>query len=467
MIYSPHSAKNLEQLFSELGINSVDELFHGIPEQFRENTAKRMPKGITEKEMEKAVQNKIQKNNAQVSYCGYGYYQHYIPHTVNHLASQRSFVTSYTPYQSEVAQGILQATFEYQSQMAILASMDIANASLYDAATALTEVVRMILRTDAKPNEPAIFLLSEGIHPLCREVLNTYFFDKDKNISFIDVPLNKKTGSTNWQIAKEKILEEKNKNQNISTAPLAILFQNPTFWGSLETELDQIKTLFPDAIIAYGNHDPHFFTLLPSPKSMGASIVWGEAQALGNNVNFGGPTLGYMAADKKYMRQMPGRLIGATKAKSPLFDLDSDSGSSDTLAFTITLSTREQHIRREKATSNICSNQTLNAIRASIYMAALGWHGLREVAEKCIENTDRFKNQLQEKGISLLFPQAIWVHEISYLLPETKNLSNRILDSGILPGYFYSPEILITYLGEDICSESLEKLLEIIDPKVV
>ena len=444
MSYAPQSDSEIKELLSACQVDTIEELFESVPSEFKQDTSARLNPPLDEYQILQKTREAAQNVFTGKAYIGYGNYAHRIPVAVNHLGSLRQFVTSYTPYQPEVAQGILQALYEYQSQMAVLTSLPVANASLYDATTALLEAVRMILRTDIKNTERPLFLLSEGILPACREVLFSYFNgDADADPVFIEVPLNKKTGATDWQ----QVAEQK---------PAGILFQNPTFFGSLETELEKLKIMFPEAIIAYGCHDPHLLTLLTAPKEIGARIVWGDAQSLGTALNFGGPSLGFLAAHTDYLRQMPGRLVGKTTARS------SANTEEEVDAYVITLATREQHIRREKATSNICSNQTLIAVRASIYMAALGWEGMRDVAVKCIEKTDNFRQALQQKKIDLVFDNAIWGNEISYVLKDRDKTLQKALEKNIIPGFSFGSDVLISCLNETVSESELTELAEIL-----
>lgn len=430
---------------------TIEQMFSHIPEQVRMATTDRLSEGLNEYQLVSRFNELKNKNHNLHSFAGYGYYRHFIPEHVKHISSLRQFVTSYTPYQPEVAQGTLQILFEYQTQMAALTSMDIANASLYDAPTSLVEAIRMALRT-RKGNQKSSIFISNGIHPQYREVLSTYFTDaiqKELNISFSDIPLNPQTGSTDFT----KITDED---------PELVVFQNPNVYGVLEQNLSMIQELFPEAQVAYGCNEPHLLTLLDEPVKTGAGIVWGEAQPLGIDVSFGGPSLGYIAATEKYLRQMPGRLVGLTSAET------SDNQKTD--AYVITLATREQHIRREKATSNICSNQTLMAIRASAYMGSLGKGGLDAVARQMIENTDLFISGLKSNTpASLLYERAIYTHEVAWQLPSASMLAFQqfCLERGVFPGVVQSingpNDTMISYFSEIDTKENIDQLLELID----
>ncbi|MDH5717998.1 MAG: aminomethyl-transferring glycine dehydrogenase subunit GcvPA [Spirochaetia bacterium] len=455
-MYFFNSAEETKELLDEINISNIDELFKSIPADILKETHKSLEKPLKEYELQEELKELSRNNFQGKSFLGYGLYKHYIPESVNHLSSLRPFVTSYTPYQPEAAQGTLQALFEYQSLMAELTSMDIANASLYDGATSLVEAMRMAVRMN-KSVEKKIFLLSEGIHPLYLKVVDTYFsksYQNELNIEIKTVPLDKKTGSSQWH------LYENEKNKVLGAA-----VQNPNYFGVVENNISIIKEIFNEAQFLYGTNEPHALTILKSPKENSADIVWGEAQSLGIPVSMGGPSLGFIAAKKEYMRQMPGRLVGKTSAETAYGE--------ETFGFVITLSTREQHIRREKATSNICSNQTLMAIRAAIYMSALGWKGMQNVIIKCVENTEFFKNEiLKKKDVKLLFPEAVYFHEVAWIHPNQKDILEKGFANNIAAGVECSVleninniKTIITYFSEEHKEKDILNLIKVLFSK--
>ncbi|MDH5721297.1 MAG: aminomethyl-transferring glycine dehydrogenase subunit GcvPA [Spirochaetia bacterium] len=436
-------------IFKELNIKSAEELFKSIPEEFLEKTSEKLNRPLSESEIKKEIYA-AEKNIFQgLSFAGYGLYEHFVPEVINHLSSLRPFVTSYTPYQPEAAQGTLQALFEYQSLMAGLTSMDIANASLYDGATALVEAIRMAVR-NCKKKDKKIVLISDGIHPVYHKVLETYFpesYQKELEISIKKVPLDKKDGNTIWE----------NFSSNAADV-LAVAYQQPNCYGIFEENQCLIAKTYPEAQILYGTNEPLSLTVLPAPSDIGAHVVWGEAQSLGIPVSFGGPSLGFIAAKSEYMRQMPGRLVGKTTAETPFGE--------ETEAYVIALSTREQHIRREKATSNICSNQTLVALRAAIYMAHSGWEGMRKTAVDCVKNADYLKKELLKiKSIEILFHEAVNFHEITWTHQNIDQIIQNSYEDEIAPGVENMHEgkkYLISYVSEEKSEGEINRLIEII-----
>lgn len=442
-----HLPNDTGEILRALNISDVGELYKEIPGGVLKETTENLEEPFSEKELIRQFQEKSQSVFSGLNFLGWGFYSHEIPSVVDHLGSIRSFVTSYTPYQPEVAQGTLQALFEFQSLMASLTSLDIANASLYDGATALVEAIRMALRAKPPKMKSAV-LLSEGIQPETMEILNTYFTPQileDLNVSFVTVGLNEKTGSTDW-----------GKAQIDGLSVVMAAFQNPNCYGVIEKEIAQIKSLYPDAALLYGTNDPLIFTLSDPPVELGVDIIWGEAQSLGMPLSFGGPGLGFMAAQKKYLRQMPGRLVGKTGAK--------DVHGEETEAFVITLSTREQHIRREKATSNICSNQTLMALRAAMFLSYLGWENLQKMAIECVKNARYFQDELKKKNISPLFEEADYFHEIPWVVPEALELS-AFYGEGVAPGketLYGDQKICVSYFSDLHQKEEIDQLFALI-----
>jgi len=450
MAYIP---SDTDSLLAELGIKTPEELFRHIPDQVKFD-ARVSFETLTESELTRSARARAAENFTGLSFIGNGLYTHEIPSAVNHVSSNRNFVTSYTPYQPEVAQGTLQALFEYQSLMASLTSMDVVNASMYDGATAIVEAIRMDLRQ--RKSDKNLVLLSEGIYPYILDVIKAYFpknVKEDLQIEFEMMPLDEKTGSTRWeQVA------------NLDKARTVVIM-NPTCWGTLEKDLAGLKKLHPSITLIYGVVEALSLTVLPAPASLGADIVCGDAQSLGIPVSFGGPSLGFIAAKTEYMRQMPGRFVGKTLAK--------DNKGDEVDAYVLTLSTREQHIRREKATSNICSNQSLMAVRAAAYMSFLGWAGMQEHILTCRQNAEYFKEGLLKKGHRLLFTGAEYFHEISWLpaksssQEKTHELVENAYKNNIAPGLETgygkgSEKVIVSYFSECVNTGDIDKLLALV-----
>lgn len=443
MGYIPHSAEETAELLKTIGKKDVAELFAHLPPEVLKNTAVTLPAPRNEYELSAEFKRKARLNKTTEHFCGLGLYKHRIPVTVDALAGQRSFVTSYTPYQPEVAQGTLQVLFEYQSLMASLTAMDVANASLYDGATALVEAIRMALRQDPH-NDIKNIVISEGVQPQYRDVIDSYFpayLQNELKIKIQYVPLEKGTGNTLWPNAVKE-------NTGI------IVLQTPNFSGITEKTVD-LKKMFPGSRIIYVTTEALSLTILDSPGIWSADIVCGEAQSLGMNISFGGPGLGFIAAKDEFKRQMPGRLIGKTTAK--------DGFGNDTSAYVITLATREQHIRREKATSNICSNQTLMAIRAAVFMASQGWKGMQEQTAECIRFADIFKSELiKRKKDALVYADGINFHEVLWESTRREQIFEKCETIGFTPGIRINKTQALSYFSEETDIHHLQFLADLI-----
>ena len=355
MRYLPHTGQDIKEMLAAIGVKSQDELFCEIPEKLRLKRPLELDRALSEpelaREMERLSQAAATTANT-LSFLGGGAYPHFIPAAIDQLVLRSEFTTAYTPYQPEISQGTLQAIFEFQTMICQLTGMDVANASLYDGASACAEGALMAMRATRRSK----VLLSAGLHPEYRDTVITYCRYLDAEL--VEVPLGE-DGHTDVTVLKTLLDDQ--------TAALVTGY--PNFFGVIE-DLSGLA----DAVHACGARlvasvqEPIALGQLKSPGELGADIVAGEGQSFGIPVSFGGPYLGFFAARQKDVRSMPGRLVGET------VDLDGERG------FVLTLATREQHIRREKATSNICSNQGLCALTATIYMALLGKQGLRDVA---------------------------------------------------------------------------------------
>ncbi|PIV69256.1 MAG: aminomethyl-transferring glycine dehydrogenase [Euryarchaeota archaeon CG01_land_8_20_14_3_00_38_12] len=343
-----------EEILKEIGIKTIDELFSDIPEIVRINRLN-LPDGKTEMEVKKEITDTLKKNKRTLSFLGGGIYDNYVPSAVKAIIQRSEFYTSYTPYQPEVSQGMLQAMFEYQSMIAELTGMDAANASMYDWATSLAEAVLMCSRITRK-NE---FIIPKNIHWEKKSVLRNYATGAKLKIK--EIGYDEKTG--------EIALDELSNTVNNNTA--GVYVENPNLFGVFENEVDEIKNIIGKALFVAGVN-PLTLGIIKSPDEYGADVVVGEGQSFGSPMNFGGPLLGLFACKKEYVRQMPGRLIGMTK--------DNDGRR----AFCMTLQTREQHIRREKAASNICTNESLCALSTVVYLSLIGSEGLEKIGKELV-----------------------------------------------------------------------------------
>ena len=400
-----------EQILSRLSLQSVEELFQDIPESIKNPTIE-IPRAMSDLEIERELRSLSQHSAFdQVSFLGAGAYDHYVPSVVDHIASRSEFSTAYTSYQPEMSQGLLQVLFEYQTMMTHLIGLPVSNASLYEGATSFLEGILMALRLTRKTE----VLLLEPLQPSYMSVLKTFLphFVRVHTVPACDGRIN-----------KERLDEYKN-NDNLACVGL----QYPNYYGIVE-DLDFIKpwTLERGCLSVVTGH-PLAYSLYKTPGEWGIDIAAGEAQPLGIPLSFGGPFLGYFLCREDMIRQLPGRVCGKTQ----------DSQGRD--AYTYTLQTREQHIRRERASSNICSNQTLMAVRATAYMALLGTQGLQNVARMCYKKLARIKQEILEN-----FPEIEIVgdHHFNEMLLKTpytrKTMSSLAEKNGIQPGVIMEEE---------------------------
>jgi glycine dehydrogenase subunit 1 len=379
MRYIPLTDSDRKEMLRAVGVSDAQELFSAIPAAVRLKSAPSLPPARTEVELRQFFEGLSARNlypssrTGWSSFLGGGCYEHFIPTVVDALASRGEFLTAYTPYQPEVSQGTLTAIFEFQSMVANLFGMDVANASMYDGASAAAEAVLMALRLR---DEGRHVYLSKGIHPETRQVIRTYLGDTDAMIHELEVDAD---GRSVLPVFAE--------------GTVTLLLQQPNFYGVIE-DLETASRAVHAAggLFTVTTAEALAFGVLKPPGAFGADIVAGEGQSLGNPPSFGGPWVGLFAAKKAHVRQMPGRLAGKTT------DLEGRD------AYCLTMATREQHIRREKATSNICTNHALCALRACIYMAVLGDRGIRDVSRRNLWAAATLRKRLLEvKGVEPLF----------------------------------------------------------------
>jgi glycine dehydrogenase subunit 1 len=360
MRYIPNSAEEREAMLREMGRKSVDDLFRGIPNRLKLKRSLNLPPALSETETLDFFRNLAERNTTRhtgekmLSFLGAGAYAHFIPTVIDTLISRSEFYTSYTPYQPEISQGTLQAIFEFQTMICELTGMEVSNASLYDGSTATAEAVLM---ADRVTNRPKV-ALAGNLHPEYRQVVDTYI--RNAGIEEITLPFDEKTGA----LSSEAL-------NSLGADVAAVIVQSPNFFGGVEDLQELCKAAHRiGALFAVVVAEGLSLGLLQAPGRVGADIVCGEAQSFGIPPSFGGSYCGFFATTEKLMRQIPGRLAGRT------------TDAEGRIGYTLTLATREQHIRREKATSNICTNQGLYALMATIYLSTMGRRGLREVAEQ-------------------------------------------------------------------------------------
>jgi len=457
--YIPNSNPEIKQtLMREIGIKSIEELYADIPEKYFLRKPLNLPaEGLSEFEVKRRIETLLSKNRTcedMPIFLGAGCWPHYVPVAVKEIIQRSEFLTSYTPYQPEISQGILQALFEYQGMICELTAMDVANCSMYDWASALGEAARMASRVTRR-NE---ILVPKIIHPERKATLQTY--TEPAGISVKEIAYNPETGQLDLNDLENKI----------SDKTAAVYIENPSYLGFIEEDVDEMGSLAHKhgALFIVGV-DPTSLGILKPPGEYGADIVVGEAQPLGNPMNFGGPILGIFACrdDLNLIRQMPGRIMGMTTT------LD---GSKQ--GFCMALQTREQHIRREKATSNICSNEALCAVASAVYMALLGPKGLRELGETIMYRAN-YAMRLLSKINGLKAPIFKSVHFKEFTVNfdgvglSVKEVNERLLKMGVHGGKDISkefPEFGETALycvteihsrGDiDLLAESLEKIVQ-------
>jgi glycine dehydrogenase subunit 1 len=437
MRYIPCSESDRKEMLSSMGLNSIEQLFAGIPENLRLQRPLDIPAALSEPELLDYFREAAAANSTtHTSFLGAGVYHHHIPIIVDALVSRSEFYTAYTPYQAEIAQGTLQAIFEFQTYMTQLTGMEVANASLYDGSTAVTEGMLMAHRV-TKRNR---ILVARTVHPEYRAVMATYAQNLGIEIQTVDYTPSGRIDMSQLEAALKDTIA-------------GVVIQSPNFFGTIE-DTAAVAALARDhgALSIVNVCEALSLGILKPPAE--SDIVVGEAQSLGVPMSFGGPHLGFLATREIFIRQMPGRLVGMGKDQQ------------GRRAFVLTLSTREQHIRREKATSNICTNQSLCALMATIYLATLGPKGLREACEQNLQKTNYAVRQIQERTPhEVLFPGPRF-NEFVLRLKSPAEPLHRLKDKNIVPGLalerFY-PELtdsVLVCVTEVTSREDIDSLVE-------
>lgn len=448
MPFIPHTSEDVKQMLAEIGAPSIEALFDEIPENLRSNLSTKIPEGLSEMEVAQFMQARADQDVALACFIGAGAYEHYIPAAVWDIVSRGEFMTAYTPYQAEASQGTLQLLYEYQTMMASLMGMEVSNASLYDGASALAEAALMAIRSNRQSKSRRV-LVPKTLHPYYRDVLKSIVTPQE--IELVELPYSAVDGN----IAIESL--QAFSGQDIA----ALIIPQPNFFGVLE-EVDQLTDwAHANGILVIAVVNPLAMALLKEPGAWGqkgADIACGEAQPLGVPLASGGPYVGFMCCKETYVRQMPGRIVGRT------VDLNGKSG------FTLTLQAREQHIRRSKATSNICTNQGLLVTAVTLYLSLLGPEGLKKVAMACHANTRRLVEKLAKvKGLKPVFSRP-YFHEVLFRLTDRGRKASDVLlalsSMGIEGGYATSeqyPELgecLLICVTETKTEQDLEKFCD-------
>jgi len=406
MAFIANTPQQQKQMLKEIGL-SMDELFADIPKELLGRDFN-LPAGKSEFEVRNILAELAAKNYIGLTcFLGGGFYDHFIPAAVYSIISRSEFYTAYTPYQPEISQGTLQAIFEYQSAICRLTRMEAANASLYDGGTALYEAIMMALRITGRDK----ILIDDSVNPIYRVMIHSY--TKNLNIKLDE------TKNDEGLVNRKQILDMLDDN----TA--AVIVQNPNFFGCVDDFSDLAKAAHNKGVLLIVSCYPISLGILKTPGEMGADIVTGEGQSLGLPMSFGGPYLGFMATKKKYVRKMPGRIVGRTK------DNQNRNG------FVLTLQAREQHIRRDKATSNICSNEALCALTALVYLSLMGKEGLKETAQLCADKASYAWQKLTAvKGVKPRFNAKWFFNEFVLDLPaNAADVAGKLIERGFAAGF--------------------------------
>jgi len=438
--YIPHTKEETREMLDVIGVSSIEELFKDIKPDLRPNSFD-IPKNRSEIEVTRYMQELASKNATQLTnFLGAGFYDHYIPAAVDAITSRPEFYTAYTPYQSEASQGWLQSIYEYQSAICELTGLDCANASLYDGGTALYEAAMMAIRITGKTK----IIMDSGVNLIYRTMLYTY--TSNLNIEFVETPV------VHGQSSREQIYK------HIDERTAAIIVQNPNFFGAIDDHSDIVKKAHSFGALAIMSAYPLSLGVLKTPDEMDVDIATGEGQSLGIPLSFGGPYLGFMACKENFVRKMPGRIVGSTA------DKDGKRG------FVLTLQAREQHIRRERATSNICSNEALCALRASVYISLLGKEGIIELAKLNHRKSEFAKDILGRiSGVEVKRSSPTF-NEFTLILNKNADVVvGKMIDKGFAAGFplgrFYKGmnHYLLVAVTEKRTREEIEKFAEALE----
>ena len=432
--YFPHTDEDLQTMLESVGVQSLDDLYSDIPEAIRFRQEYQLPEAMSEVEVRQAFQQLGSQNRQLTCFAGMGVYDHYTPSVIPQLLQRSEFLTSYTPYQAEISQGTLHYIFEYQSMMAELTGMDVSNASMYDGTTAVAEAMMMAVAAGKKARR---VLVSGTIDPKTLEVLQTYALHQ--GIELVTLPV------------EEGVTKLSTLHAQLSTTEgvAGVIVQQPNVYGIVEDfsgfadACHDHKALFiMDSVAAD-------LAVLKTPGEWGADIAVGDGQSLGIPMSFGGPYVGYLCCTEKLIRKMPGRIVGMTK------------DNRGQRAFVLTLQAREQHIRRQKATSNICSNQSLMALFVTMYMSLLGKEGLKEAAELSYSGAHYLCDRLLQTGrFHLVYDQPFFNEFYVRYDGDVEALQQRFLAAGILGGVVYGDGILFA-VTEQRTKDEIDKLVEL------
>jgi glycine dehydrogenase subunit 1 len=406
MSFIANTPEQQKEMLQTCGVASMEELFTDIPPHLRPQSFS-LPEGKSELEVVNSLRHLANQNYSHlINFLGGGFYDHFIPGAVDALASRSEFYTAYTPYQPELSQGTLQAIYEYQTDICRLTDMDVANASLYDGGTALYEACQMAINATGRRK----VIIDGGVNPIYRKML--YSYTANLAIEFVEIPVS------HGQSDRDRVFEV------LDDKTAAFIVQNPNFFGVIDDHTDIVERCHSHGILTIQSVYPIALAVLKTPGEQGVDIATGEGQSLGIPLGFGGPYLGFMATRKKLVRKMPGRIAART------IDTNGKEG------FVLSLQAREQHIRREKATSNICTNEALCALRAHIYVSLVGKQGLKDVASLCYNKAQYAKERIKAIPGADVMESSPTFNEFTVLLPiDAAECVGRMIERGFAAGF--------------------------------
>lgn len=433
--YFPHTENDLKDMLAKVGVSSLEDLYAEVPQEIRFQGDYQLPSEMSELEVRQLFERLGSQNKQLVCFAGAGVYDHYMPSVIPNLLQRSEFLTSYTPYQAEISQGTLHYIFEYQSMMAELTGMDISNASMYDGTTATAEAVMMAVAAGKKQRK---VLVSETVDPKNVDVVKTYAHFHGIDIEMI--------------AAKEGVTDLAAMRSQLSAGDVAgVVVQQPNYYGIIEDYTGVADAVHEQKALFIMNSVIADLALLKTPGEWGADIAVGDGQSLGIPMQWGGPYVGYMCCTEKLIRKMPGRIVGKT--------LDNRGQR----AFVLTLQAREQHIRRQKATSNICSNQSLMALFVTIYCSLMGKQGLKEAAELSYAGAHYLCDELLKTGrFSLAYQQPFFNEFVVRYDGDVDALQHRLLEHGIFGGVKVDDHQLMFAVTEKRTKEEIDKLIELL-----
>ncbi len=434
--YFPHTEADIESMLATVGIGSIDELYSDVPEAVRFKGDYQLPSEMSELEVRQLFEQLGSMNQQLTCFAGAGVYDHYTPSVIPNLLSRSEFLTSYTPYQAEISQGTLHYIFEFQSMMAELTGMDISNASMYDGTTATAEAMMMAVAAGKKQNT---VLVSETVDPKTIAVLDTYAHFHGIELKMI----HSENGVTNLSALSSQLSTQE--------SVAGVIVQQPNRYGIVEDYSGFADAIHEHKALFIVNSIIADLAVLKTPGEWGADIACGDAQSLGIPMQWGGPYVGYMCCTEKLIRKMPGRIVGRTQ------------DSRGQRAFVLTLQAREQHIRRQKATSNICSNQSLMALWVTVYCSLMGKQGLKEAAQLSYAGAHYLCDQLVATGhFSLVYQQPFFNEFVVRYDGDIDALQRRFVDNGIFGGIKVADNLIMFAVTEKRTKEEIDKLVELV-----